>query len=204
MALILIILGFIALSSEVWYSAHMRRVTRSPSVAILWRAVALAPIAWLAGMLTFEVVISPSVDQRHNLVELGEGLQILLAAAAGFGLVYLTRVASRRIHSLERAIGSAVDRVLVSLNIDAILTIREGEVLLAFGTGLPIDDKSLADRLFISPHTAHSHVQALLRKTGLADRRDLVFLAVLRSDGFLHTGAQVSGSAREVPIHPPS
>ena len=55
---------------------------------------------------------------------------------------------------------------------------REAEVLALVGDHLT--NTEIARRLFISVRTVESHVSALLRKLGVADRRALAGLAVTR------------------------
>lgn len=61
------------------------------------------------------------------------------------------------------------------------LTDRELQVLEVIGAGT-ISDKAIAEELFISPATAATHVKNILRKTGLASRRDLLLLVAASPD----------------------
>jgi DNA-binding CsgD family transcriptional regulator len=56
------------------------------------------------------------------------------------------------------------------------LTSREREVLDLIRRGL-ISDREIAEVLQVSPATAATHVQRILRKTGLHNRRDLMLLS---------------------------
>lgn len=55
------------------------------------------------------------------------------------------------------------------------LTARELEVVEVIAGGL-MSDREIADRLYISPATAATHVKRILRKSGLSSRRDLLLL----------------------------
>ena len=52
------------------------------------------------------------------------------------------------------------------------LTAREREVLGEVARGL--DSRAVAERLFVSEHTVHDHVKAVLAKTGTATRQALL------------------------------
>lgn len=64
---------------------------------------------------------------------------------------------------------------------DFALTAREREVLGLLGEGFLKDDQ-IAEKLYISPGTARTHVRNLLRKTGLSNRRELMFMAIIRQN----------------------
>ncbi|PIJ39767.1 DNA-binding response regulator, partial [Leucobacter sp. OLES1] len=55
------------------------------------------------------------------------------------------------------------------------LTEREVEVLLLVARGR--SNQELAEQLFISPHTAKTHVNRIMSKVGAHDRAQLVILA---------------------------
>lgn len=65
------------------------------------------------------------------------------------------------------------------------LTAREREVLLLVAAGLSNGD--IAERLFISPHTAKTHVNRVMSKLSAHDRAQLVILAY--ESGLLRPGA---------------
>lgn len=73
----------------------------------------------------------------------------------------------RRLIQRHREATAAVDQ-LVSL------TPREREVLVLLADGL--DDEAMAQRLFISPETARTHVQRILRKLDVHSRLEAVAL----------------------------
>ncbi|WP_291475482.1 response regulator transcription factor [Corynebacterium sp.] len=65
------------------------------------------------------------------------------------------------------------------------LTEREQEVLLLVGQGL--SNQEIAEKFFISPHTAKTHVNRIMSKIGAHDRAQLVILAY--ESGLLVPGA---------------
>ena len=67
-----------------------------------------------------------------------------------------------------------------------VLTAREREVTRLIATGLSNDQ--IADRLFISPLTAKTHVTRAIAKLGVRDRAQLVILAY--ETGLIRVGAQ--------------
>jgi DNA-binding NarL/FixJ family response regulator len=65
------------------------------------------------------------------------------------------------------------------------LTTREREVLMLVATGL--SNAEIAEKLFISPHTAKTHVNRVMTKLAAHDRAQLVILAY--ESGMLRPGA---------------
>jgi DNA-binding CsgD family transcriptional regulator len=55
------------------------------------------------------------------------------------------------------------------------LTAREWEVIDVIGQGR-LSDREISEALFIAPTTAATHIKRILRKTGLASRRDIMLL----------------------------
>jgi DNA-binding NarL/FixJ family response regulator len=72
------------------------------------------------------------------------------------------------------------------------LTRREREVLAELAQGL--DNRSIADRLFISEETVKTHVKSILRKLGARDRVHAVVMALGQQ---LRQQARPPGQARE-------
>jgi DNA-binding NarL/FixJ family response regulator len=88
-------------------------------------------------------------------------------------------------HAGDALLSSAATRSLISRTIDAppvqispeveSLTEREREVLVFVARGR--SNQEIADELFISPHTAKTHVNRIMAKVGAHDRAQLVILA---------------------------
>jgi DNA-binding CsgD family transcriptional regulator len=77
----------------------------------------------------------------------------------------------------DRMVSRLSDRIPREAHLSrARLTAREGEVLELIGRGV-LSDGDLAQALFISPATAATHVQNILRKTGLHSRRELMLMS---------------------------
>ncbi|MGI6879427.1 response regulator transcription factor [Microbacterium sp. gxy059] len=91
--------------------------------------------------------------------------EALLSPAATRGLI-------RRCVQGERHAAPADPRAAAALGA---LTEREAEVLLLVGRGL--SNQEIAERLFISPHTAKTHVNRIMSKVHAHDRAQLVILA---------------------------
>jgi DNA-binding NarL/FixJ family response regulator len=93
--------------------------------------------------------------------------------------------AVQAIHAGDALLSSAATRSLISRTIDAppvqispeveSLTEREREVLVFVARGR--SNQEIADELFISPHTAKTHVNRIMAKVGAHDRAQLVILA---------------------------
>lgn len=105
-----------------------------------------------------------------------------IGIAAFLGMRHL----AGRISDLEWVVGEVLDRA-EKIDLDRLmLTTREHEVLDVIGESALIDDKTLAEKLGLSPATVHTYMRTLLRKTKLHDRRDLTVVAFLlkaRHDG---------------------
>jgi DNA-binding NarL/FixJ family response regulator len=71
----------------------------------------------------------------------------------------------------------------------SVLTAREREVLALIGTGL--SNEEIADRLYLSPLTAKTHVSRAMTKLGARDRAQLVVLAY--ESGLITPGSGTAG-----------
>lgn len=104
--------------------------------------------------------------------------QSVLAVAAAWFAFYKLRDAMSPLAEMERVVGAYVDRVAAVAPVDELgLSKREHEVLEVIRSGA-LTDAEIAAALSIAHETARSHVKSIFRKTGLADRRDLVVLAL--------------------------
>ncbi|MDN0196774.1 LuxR C-terminal-related transcriptional regulator [Streptomyces sp. S.PNR 29] len=109
----------------------------------------------------------------------GRRLRLLWPAGGGWQRVVL--------HRHPAGPGLAPDAVLVHETPTELpygLSPRELEVLTRAATGQT--NQAIAQALFLSPRTVHSHVEHLLRKTGCASRAEATALAV--RDGLLRPG----------------
>jgi DNA-binding CsgD family transcriptional regulator len=109
----------------------------------------------------------------------GRRLRLLWPAGGGWQRVVL--------HRHPAGPGLASDAVLVHETPTELpygLSPRELEVLTRAATGQT--NQAIAQALFLSPRTVHSHVEHLLRKTGCASRAEATALAV--RDGLLRPG----------------
>jgi DNA-binding CsgD family transcriptional regulator len=136
------------------------------------------------------VIDLPGRDRPRVLREDG-GFGALLHAFTGTGgrrlrLLWPAGGGWRRIvlHRHPAGPGLAADAVLVHetpAELPYGLSPRELEVLTRAATGQT--NQAIAQALFLSPRTVHSHVEHLLRKTGCASRAEATALAV--RDGLL-------------------
>lgn len=78
----------------------------------------------------------------------------------------ITSLATRRREQAERQ--DLIER----------LTAREREILNLIGEGA--DNKTIADRLVVSPHTVRTHVQNLLAKLGAHSKLEALTIAARR------------------------
>jgi DNA-binding CsgD family transcriptional regulator len=108
-------------------------------------------------------------------------LQATLAVLVGVSAVAVARQYWHRVGRAHAMVGILTDRLPSDACAkQAGLTSREQEVLDLIRRGL-ISDTEIAEILQISPATAATHVQHILRKTRLHNRRDLMLLPRGRS-----------------------
>ncbi|MBX9394622.1 LuxR C-terminal-related transcriptional regulator [Streptomyces sp. TRM72054] len=199
------LVGLVHLSTESAnaYDTDARRLLASvmPALAALADPVAYAgdlhglPEEGAASLVAADgrVVDLPGRERPQVLREDG-GLRPLLDAFTDTGgrrlrLLWPAGGAWRRVvlHRHEAGPGLASDAVLVHETPTELpygLSPRELEVLTRAATGQT--NQAIAQALFLSPRTVHSHVEHLLRKTGCASRAEATALAV--RDGLLRPG----------------
>lgn len=108
-------------------------------------------------------------------------IQATLAVLAGASAVVLVRHYWYRVGRAHTMVELLTDRLPSDACVrQAGLTCREQEVLDLIRGGR-ICDREIAQALQISPATAATHVQRILRKTGLHNRRDLMLLPPAKS-----------------------
>jgi DNA-binding CsgD family transcriptional regulator len=90
--------------------------------------------------------------------------------------VILARQAWHQLDRDDRIVSALAQRLPDGLEVNGLdLTAREKEVLRLIRTGY-LSDTEIAETLYISPATAATHVQNILRKTGLHSRRQLMLV----------------------------
>jgi DNA-binding CsgD family transcriptional regulator len=108
-------------------------------------------------------------------------IQATLVVLVGVFAVVLVRQYWHRLGRADTMVERLTDRLPSDARArQAGLTCREQEVLDLIRRGL-ISDREIAQVLHISPATAATHVQRILRKTGLHNRRDLMLLPPAKS-----------------------
>jgi len=131
------------------------------------------------------IVLTADTDKRHHAQAAEAGAAgIITKSAQPFEIVD----AIRRVHAGELALpardmiellrlaGEERQREEASQATLGQLTPREREVLAALAEGL--DNKAIAERLFISPDTARTHVVKVLGKLGVESRLQAAIVAI--------------------------
>jgi DNA-binding CsgD family transcriptional regulator len=104
-----------------------------------------------------------------------------LAVVVGASAVVVARQYWHRLGRAHAMVELLTDRLPSDASVrQAGLTSREHEVLDLIRNGL-LSDREIGETLQISPATAATHVQHILRKTGLHNRRDLMLLPRAKS-----------------------
>jgi DNA-binding CsgD family transcriptional regulator len=170
---------FLGLAS--WFGVHGRRGASSRfrrlsvGIAALCLALAISSIHRLT-LLAARVGWISTAWTRHlhgswSLVVANFSLIVVA------GILILARSSWLPVGRAERAMAAFARRLPHRVSLDtAGLTARETEVLDLLGTGC-LSDGEIASALCISPATAATHVQNILRKTGLHNRRELMLVA---------------------------
>ena len=103
-------------------------------------------------------------------------IQASLAVVVGVCAAVLTRHHWHRLGRAHTMVEVLTDRLPSQAHArQAALTTREQEILDLLRRGV-ITDRELARALHIAPATAATHIQRILHKTGLHNRRDLMLL----------------------------
>ena len=139
------------------------------------------------------IVLTADTDKTHHAQAIEAGAACILSKSAHPSEIV---DAIRRVHAgelvqpaheiiellhLAREEGERSRGVQATL---AQLTTREHEVLAALAEGL--DNKAIADRLFISPDTARAHVVKVLGKLGVESRLQAAIFAIRHGIGSIH------------------
>lgn len=122
------------------------------------RDLARAVEAGAAGLLHKSTPLREIVDAVQRL---GRGESLMSRRE----LIDLVQTAGKQ-REAERSAQQAIDR----------LTRREREVLMALGEGL--SDREIAERLFVSKETVHTHMVNILGKLGVESRMQALIFAV--------------------------
>lgn len=175
----------------VWGIRTARRDPLPRTRALSWAFAAVAA-AFVLGALTRLALLAAAQGWLPGRI--GEFLgspwhliQSLSATALGVGGVLLVRRLGPPLRRSERILTVLGERFGAARIADFGLTDRERQVLEVIGAG-SISDKAIAEELFISPATAATHVKNILRKTGLASRRDLLLLVAAEAEAGDHRG----------------
>jgi DNA-binding NarL/FixJ family response regulator len=131
------------------------------------------------------IVLTADTDKRHHAQAAEAGAAgIITKSAQPFEIVDAIRrvhagelaLPAREMIELLRLAGEERQREEASQATLGQLTPREREVLAALAEGL--DNKAIAERLFISPDTARTHVVKVLGKLGVESRLQAAIVAI--------------------------
>ena len=173
--------GLLALSLGLWLAVFARRAAtprfRALSLGLGGLCLALAAAAaHRATLLAAHKGWISKVWKGRLLGGWNLAIAILFLLLVAWAVVLAWKFwipASRA----DRMVTRLADRIPSVAHLSrADLTAREGEVLELIGRGV-LSDGEIARALYISPSTAATHVQNILRKTGLHNRRELMLLS---------------------------
>lgn len=164
----------------VWFGLLARRV---PGRTFRSVTAGAAIVFAFAAVVSVHHLLILVAHEPHALSGLGDPLlglwgavRATLAAAIGAGTVLLGLRYWSRLARAQRMVSVLTDRVPPEAHDrQAELSSREHEVLQLIRQG-NLSDSQIATALHISTATAGTHVQNILRKTGLHNRRDLMLL----------------------------
>ena len=125
--------------------------------------------------LMIEAASEPSA-WRHTLLGSWEAIRATVSVLVGAWAGALALRYWRRIGRAQSMVDVLTDRVPSEATVrQAGLSLREQEVLEVIRQGT-LSNEEIAVTLHVSPATAATHVQNILRKTGLHNRRDLMLV----------------------------
>jgi DNA-binding CsgD family transcriptional regulator len=125
--------------------------------------------------LVIEAASGPSA-WRHTLLGSWEAIRATVSVLVGAWAGTLALRYWRRIGRAQAMVDVLTDRVPSEASVrQAGLSLREQEVLEVIRRGT-LSNEEIAVTLHVSPATAATHVQNILRKTGLHNRRDLMLV----------------------------
>ncbi|MGH2636114.1 MAG: LuxR C-terminal-related transcriptional regulator [Actinomycetota bacterium] len=133
------------------------------------------------GEVLLDVVSAGAVGCLGHAIGIDELARLLHETARDRFLVDPARLLEALRSAAERAIGGGPRSVLAQL------TPREREVLQLLAAGL--DNRGIAEALYLSPDTARTHVRNVLRKLGVHSRAEAVRLAI--RTGFAHPEVRI-------------
>ena len=156
-----------------WLQAAVLRKTnvRAQAVDCFWRQLPFAHDLgpWKPGRADMGIRSFQGEVNAHSCPVAKAALNLDLATMG------LDNGAGDRLAGDERERGREVQETL------ALLTSREREVLAALAEGL--DNKAIAERLYISPDTARTHVVKVIAKLGVDSRLQAAIFAIRHGIG---------------------
>jgi DNA-binding CsgD family transcriptional regulator len=168
-----------------WLVIAARRVPRRPLRGLSLSGAAVCLLLVISSLHHLLMVAARAGLLASHWVDwlLGPiaAIQATLAVLTGIFAVVMVRQYWHRLGRAHAMVELLTDRLPSDARArQAGLTSREQEVLDLIRRGL-VSDREIAQVLHISPATAATHVQRILRKTGLHNRRDLMLLPRAKS-----------------------
>ncbi|HSK22695.1 MAG TPA: LuxR C-terminal-related transcriptional regulator [Egicoccus sp.] len=193
-AAVLIVINGLGFASVGFLAAVLFRRDESDKVRRISMIVSICCVAFMLGSVhrlgqhAARNGWIEAIQEEQWATEIQLARSIVVLALTLVALIILKRVASdiRREESTLRALTGLVGTYPELHEVN--LTPREHEVLSLMGFGL-VSDEHIASRLVISPHTARTHVRNIMKKAGVASRRDLVVLTLRSSSHDSSTGS---------------
>ncbi len=157
-----------------------RETDTAPVIDLAWVVLSMSLVtAAFVVLALVQLLLEWAVPSTAEvLVEVVVGAAATSMVSLAWRRLYRLRVDLERNHRLLAVLvdygpaGAPDHTVLEAVN----LTAREREVIDLIAAGFSSDGE-IAERLFIAPATAATHVRNILRKTGFRSRRQLLVLA---------------------------
>lgn len=171
-ALFAVLLGYAIRLTRKWRSTSLGFV--ATTLVLVAGTFLLASIQRIGLQFSRAEIIPPRMEDFFLI-----GYQVVLSlvgTVTGIYAVTRLRAGMRRLEEGERMLTTLTGNVPLDVEVTHWrLTDRESQVLATIVAG-KTSDEQIAQELFISTHTAATHVRNILRKAGLSSRIDLMLV----------------------------